>query len=240
MSRNPPLSGLVNALRVRQAEGKVLQQGSVQSARQSSPRGVFSAKFQSQQRSFVAEAGPTGQQQTHPNTGKDEWGRGVENARGLRTAAPSSADRGLAEAGAPIFLPGVPAAPRLGHPMVSSAALPDTPMSQAPHVATPPYPGHPTSRRPTSRTPKSGHPGSPAEAGSSPAGTGGGRAEGHLPIRARWRTGSTRAPAGPASKLPAGAAASASARLERGRRCKGAGAAASPSSAVSILSGGRR
>ena len=135
-------------------------------------------------------------------------GEGSGNAPGLRTAAPSSADRGMAVAGAPIFhTVKSPAAPRLGHPMVSSAPLPDIPMSRAPHVATPPRPGCPTSRHPTSRTPKSWHPSVPAEAeSSSPAGTGGGRAEGHLPIRARWRTSSSRALARPPARPPAGQA----------------------------------
>lgn len=137
-------------------------------------------------------------------------GEGSGNAPGLRTAAPSSADRGMAVAGAPIFhTVKSPAAPRLGHPMVSSAPLPDIPMSRAPHVATPPRPGCPTSRHPTSRTPKSWHPSVPAEAeSSSPAGTGGGRAEGHLPIRARWRTSSSRALARPPARPPAGRTAS--------------------------------
>lgn len=129
----------------------------------------------------------------------------MENAPGLRTAAPSSADRGMAEAGEPRSpsppSPGSPTArapyglqrPTSRHPQVSSTLRRDTPTPRisrvpAPHVSDTEVPA----------------PSVPASAGSSPAGTGGGRAEGHLPIRARWRTGSPRAPAGRASKLPAG------------------------------------
>lgn len=131
----------------------------------------------------------------------------MENAPGLRTAAPSSADRGMAEAEAP-----VPGTVRSRRPNVSDTPLPGTSVSQAPHVPD---------------TPRLGHP-SPGTPGSSAEGTGGGRAEGHLPTRARGTTGSTRAPAEPPSKPPPGgapAAASAPAPTEaraplqgRGRR----------------------
>lgn len=99
---------------------------------------------------------------------KNSGGRGVENAPGLRTAAPSSADRGLAEAEAP-----VPDAVRSRRSNVSDTPLPGTSVSQAPHVPD---------------TPRVGHP-SPGTPGSSAEGTGGGRAEGHLPTRARGTTG---------------------------------------------------
>lgn len=78
----------------------------------------------------------------------------MENARGLRTAAPSSADRGMAETGAPIFLTEESRQPH------GSGTL----WSPAPHFPTPPCLKHPTSRHPhIPDIPRPGHrsPGTP-------------------------------------------------------------------------------
>lgn len=93
----------------------------------------------------------------------------------------------------------VPAAPRLGHPMVCSAPLPGTPMSQAPCVATPPHPGYPASRHPTSRTPKSRHPVSQPRLGRRPREPAGGAQ------RVTFRSEPAGGPARPA-RPPAGRA----------------------------------
>lgn len=137
----------------------------------------------------------------------------MKNAPGLRTVAPSSEDPGRRRPG----------------PRSSSPSSPRSPTSRAPYGPKHPTFRHPhvlstprrdtlisrtsQSRHPTSRTPKSWHPVSQSRLGHRPREPAGGAQRiGHLPIRARWRTRSTRAPAGSASKLPAGAAASASAR----------------------------
>lgn len=171
----------------------------------------------------MAEVGPTGQQQTDPNTvGKNEWGRGVENAPGLRTAAPSSADRGMAEAGAPIFLTVKSRQPHYDlqrptsrHPHVSSTPRRDSTISRTSHVS----------------DTDSWHPASQPRLGRRPREPAGGAQR--VTFRSQPAGGPARPARPPARRAPrpdwrAGAAA------------RARGAAASPSSAVSILSGGRR
>lgn len=127
-----------------------MQQGSVQSTQQSSPRGVFSAKFQSQQRSCVAEVGPTGQQQTDSNTEGGKTSGGGEWKR-PRTSHCGPLLRGPRDGGGPgpdlphRQVPGSPTPrapyglqrPTSRHPHVSSTPRRDTPTSRMSHVPAP-------------------------------------------------------------------------------------------------------